>query len=64
MKAAARWAIIMVGALVLPLMISGITEASTTRSPETPSPADAHQPRPWDRYQVPSCRFPSGDRRY
>jgi hypothetical protein len=31
-----RWAIIMVGALVLPLMISGITEASTTRSPETP----------------------------
>jgi hypothetical protein len=36
MKAAARWAIIMVGALVLPLMISGITEASTTRSPDTP----------------------------
>src|SRR5690606_34039580 len=36
MRAAALSAIIMTGALVLPLTISGMTEASTTRSRSTP----------------------------
>ena len=54
-------AIISVGALVLPLVMRGMTEASTTRSPETPAgPVDTDRRRRRHRCRYGRC--PPGDR--